>query len=105
MARIAPLCGVRYNLDKVETMEDVVSPPYDVIDKQSQAALTSKNPYNMINLDLRKSVEVDDLAEDRYQQANDIFRKWLKESVLIQEKKAETEGVLAVALLSLVKEL
>ena len=70
MARIAPFCGVRYNPDKVAKMEDVVSPPYDVIDQQSQAALTRKNPYNMINLDLRKSVEVDELAENRYQRAN-----------------------------------
>lgn len=87
MARIAPLCGVRYNTEKINKMEDVVSPPYDVIDMQSQAALIKKNPYNMINLDLRKSVEVDELAEDRYQQASERFNNWLAESVLIQEQQ------------------
>nr|MBF0220981.1 DUF1015 domain-containing protein [Desulfobulbaceae bacterium] len=87
MARIAPLCGVRYNTDKIKKMEDVVSPPYDVIDVQSQAALIGKNPYNMINLDLRKSVKVDALADGRYQQASERFNKWLAESVLIQDQQ------------------
>jgi uncharacterized protein (DUF1015 family) len=86
MARIAPFCGVRYNPDKVKKMEDVVSPPYDVIDKQAQAALLRKNPFNMINLDLRKSVETDDLAENRYRQASETFYQWLADSILIQEK-------------------
>lgn len=87
MARIAPFRAVRYNTEKVQTMEDVVSPPYDVIDSQSQAALAGKNPYNMINLDLQKSVENGVLASDRYQRARDTFMQWLTEFVLIRESE------------------
>ncbi|VAW40134.1 hypothetical protein MNBD_DELTA03-53, partial [hydrothermal vent metagenome] len=54
MARIAPLRGLRYNPARIANMEEVVSPPYDVIDQQSQQALARKNPYNMIHLDLTK---------------------------------------------------
>lgn len=83
MARIAPLRGLRYNLARITTMEDVVSPPYDVIDEQSHHALLKKNPYNMIQLDLTKSVDAGGaLAEERYQQARKTFERWQQEDVL-----------------------
>ena len=54
MAVIAPFRAVRYNLMKISRMEEVVTPPYDVIDDRAQAAFLAKNPYNMIQLDLSK---------------------------------------------------
>ncbi len=86
MARIAPLRGLRYNLTKITTMEDVVSPPYDVIDEQSHNALFKKNPYNMIQLDLTKSVDAAGaLSDERYQQARQTFERWQQENVLARD--------------------
>lgn len=86
MARIAPLRGLRYNLAKITTMEDVVSPPYDVIDEQSRNALFKKNPYNMIQLDLTKSVDAAGaLSDQRYQQARQTFARWQEEGVLVRD--------------------
>jgi len=86
MARIAPLRGLRYNLAKITVMEDVVSPPYDVIDDQSHNALLKKNPYNMIQLDLTKSVDAAGAQSDeRYQKARQTFERWQQENVLARD--------------------
>ena len=87
MALIAPFRGLRYNPEKVEQLEDVVSPPYDVIDKQAQEALGRKNPYNMIHLDLSKNFTADQLTDARYGQAKDTFEKWQQDGVLIRDNE------------------
>ena len=87
MAVIAPFRALRYNPAKIERMEDVVSPPYDVIDLQAQSALAGRNPYNMIHLDLSKNFSADQLTDARYQQAREIFLRWQQEEVLIREQE------------------
>ncbi len=84
MAKIAPLRGLRFNPDKIRRMEDVVTPPYDVIDEKSKIALLAKNPYNMIQLDLTKNAG-DALGAARYEAARDLFRRWQEEEVLIRD--------------------
>ncbi|HFQ79832.1 MAG TPA: DUF1015 domain-containing protein [Desulfobacterales bacterium] len=87
MARIAPLRGLRYNPDRIANMEEVVSPPYDVIDQQSQQALARKNPYNMIHLDLTKSLAAEDLTDERYQRVRETFENWQRENILIRDSR------------------
>ena len=87
MARIAPLRGLRYNPAKITTMEEVVSPPYDVIDEQSRTALFKKNPYNMVQLDLTKSVDAGTLSDERYQQARQTFDLWRRDNILIRDQQ------------------
>ncbi|MFZ5765003.1 MAG: DUF1015 domain-containing protein [Thermodesulfobacteriota bacterium] len=84
MAKIAPLRGLRFNPAKIRRMEDVVTPPYDVIDEKSKIALLAKNPYNMIQLDLTKNAG-DALGAARYEAARDLFRRWQEEEVLIRD--------------------
>ncbi|MBU0908822.1 MAG: DUF1015 domain-containing protein, partial [Proteobacteria bacterium] len=64
----------------------VVTPPYDVIDEKAQAALLSKNPYNMIQLDLTKHAGVAPVA-GRYEGAKNLFDRWQEECVLIRDKE------------------
>ena len=84
MAKIAPFRGLRYNPEKINHMEDVVTPPYDVIDEKSQAALLAKNPFNMIQLDLTKQAGEEPPA-DRYDGAKKIFEQWQEDNILIRE--------------------
>ena len=56
MALIAPFRGLRYNTTKISRLEDVVTPPYDVIDLKAQQDFLDRNPYSMIKLDLSKNV-------------------------------------------------
>jgi len=86
MARIEPLRGLRYNTDTIRLMEEVVSPPYDVIDEQSRQALLDKSPYNMIQLDLTKSVDAGEgESDERYQQARQTFVDWQRQGILMRD--------------------
>lgn len=87
MAVISPFRALRYNLAKVGSMDNVVSPPYDVIDAQAQSALQARNPYNMIRLDLSKNVKADGMTEARYQEAARLFVQWQQEQVLTREER------------------
>ena len=40
--QIAPFAALRYNLDKVGKLDDVIAPPYDVIDDALQQKLYDK---------------------------------------------------------------
>lgn len=84
MAFISPFRAVRFNPAKIEKMEDVVSPPYDVIDPESQAALEAKNQYNMIQLDLTKFSGTE-ISDARYEGSKATFEKWQEEGVLIRD--------------------
>ncbi len=87
MAVVAPFRGVRYNSEKIQRLEDVVTPPYDVISSEDGKNLLRKNPYSMINLDLRNTSQ--DTTEDdgRYTQARDRFQAWQDEDVLIRDQQ------------------
>lgn len=84
MAFIAPFRAVRFNTAKIDKMEDVVSPPYDVIDSAAQAALEAKNQFNMIKLDLTKFGGTE-ISDERYERAKATFNKWQEDGVLIRD--------------------
>ncbi|UCD65315.1 MAG: DUF1015 domain-containing protein [Deltaproteobacteria bacterium] len=85
MAIVAPFRALRFNPRKLERLEDVVTPPYDIIDEKNQAAFQARNPYNMIFLDISKSPGKGDESEERYNSAKNYFTKWQEENVLIQD--------------------
>ncbi len=89
MAIIAPFRAIRYNPARVGRLEEVVTPPYDVIDERAQAAFLARNPYNMIQLDLGKqSCRPDgDAGSDRYRRAARLFHQWLEEGVLQEDER------------------
>jgi uncharacterized protein (DUF1015 family) len=66
-------------------MEDVITPPYDVIDEKGQAAFQARSPYNMIYLDISKSPGKGDVSDERYKSARDYFNKWQEEDILIRD--------------------
>ncbi|OGQ96021.1 MAG: hypothetical protein A2521_14180 [Deltaproteobacteria bacterium RIFOXYD12_FULL_57_12] len=82
MAFIAPFRGLRYNLEKIGKLEEVVTPPYDVIDAKKQAVFLNRNPYNMIQLDISKEPGFSEDTATRYERARDFFEKWQAEEIL-----------------------
>ncbi|MDA8164821.1 MAG: DUF1015 domain-containing protein [Desulfobacteraceae bacterium] len=85
MAFIVPFRGLRYNPAKVSRLEEVVTPPYDIIDDKAQAAFAARSPYNMIRLDLSKSVGAEELGADRYEQARQRLEEWELRQVLVRD--------------------
>ncbi len=87
MAIVAPFRGVRFNPDKIKNLEDVVTPPYDVISEAAGTAFLEKNLYNMIQLDLRSASQGGDGETGRYAEARTRFDAWQEDQVLIRDDK------------------
>ena len=79
MATISPFEALHYNLDRVGGLQDVVAPPYDVIDAQQRAELLTRSPYNVVEIDLPQS------GGDPYAHAADVFATWRRDGVLIRD--------------------
>jgi uncharacterized protein (DUF1015 family) len=54
MADVRPIYATHYDLAAVGSLEDVVAPPYDVIDAAQRAELLARSPYNAVAIDLPK---------------------------------------------------
>ena len=77
MPRFEPFAGVRYDPDRV-ALDDVLAPPYDVIDARAQGALEARSPYNVVHVDLPR----DEDGLDRYTAAGCRFDEWLAGGIL-----------------------
>ena len=86
MAIVAPFKALRFNPLKLERLEDVVTPPYDIIDEKNQAAFQARNSYNMIYLDISKSPGKGDISDARYNSARNYFTEWQEEGILIRDE-------------------
>lgn len=87
MATIIPFKGVRYNQAKAGVLDDVITPPYDVIDAAAQNRFYEKNQFNVIRLELGKTFPEDNETNNRYTRAAATFRDWLARGVLFHDEK------------------
>ena len=85
MAAITPFKGIRYSREKIADLAQVVTPPYDVIDREAQERYYQRNPYNIIRLEYGKVSNDDSPANNRYTRAAADFSRWLEERVLQPE--------------------
>ena len=75
MADVQPFRALRYDPALVGSLDDVIAPPYDVIDDEQRAQLASRSPYNVVEIDLPPS----------YEQAAETMREWRERGVLVRE--------------------
>ncbi len=75
MADLQPLRTLRYDTSAAGPLEDLIAPPYDVIDEAMRAELAACSPYNVVHLDLPPS----------YEQAAATMADWRERGVLTQE--------------------
>ena len=75
MADLQPLRTLRYEPSAVGSLEDVIAPPYDVIDAGLRAQLAARSPYNVVEIDLPPS----------YAQAAATMADWRQRGVLVRE--------------------
>lgn len=85
MAKVIPFKGICYNTDKIAGMADVVTPPYDVISEEQQEMFYKRHPNNIIRLILGKNNN--DNGLDTHTRSAIFFNEWLKENILIKDKK------------------
>lgn len=78
MADVEPLKALHYNLEKTDGLQDVIAPPYDVIDPEQRARLVAASPYNVVRIDLPE-------GEDPYAEAARLLSRWRNEQVIVQD--------------------
>jgi uncharacterized protein (DUF1015 family) len=79
MADVEPLRALHYDLDRTGGLQNVVAPPYDVIDSEQRAELESKSPYNVVRIDLP-------LGEHPYDDAARQLDAWLAAGVIVRDQ-------------------
>jgi uncharacterized protein (DUF1015 family) len=75
MADVQPLRTLRYEPGAAGELDDLIAPPYDVIDDALRAELAARSPYNVVEVDLPES----------YEGAAEKLREWRDQGVLVQE--------------------
>ena len=84
---IKPFAGYRYNLAKIGTLDDVVAPPYDVIDGTVQEELYERHPNNVVRLILDKMYPTDCEVDNRYTRTAKTLETWKENDILRQEER------------------
>ncbi|HEU0023652.1 MAG TPA: DUF1015 family protein [Thermoleophilaceae bacterium] len=80
MAEVQPLRTLRYEPAAAGPLEDVIAPPYDVIDDELRAELLARSPNNVVEIDLPR-VE----GGDPYEHAAATMSDWRERGVLVRE--------------------
>jgi uncharacterized protein (DUF1015 family) len=77
MAEIQPIMALRYDPERTGGLQDVVAPPYDVIDEAQREALEGRSPYNVVRIDLPRG------GDDRYERAAALLDDWRSQDVVV----------------------
>ncbi|HEX4718617.1 MAG TPA: DUF1015 domain-containing protein [Thermoleophilaceae bacterium] len=84
MAEIQPLHAIHYDARTAGAVENLVAPPYDVIDDTMRSELVGKSPFNIVEVDLPNPTE----GEDPYAHAEHLFEAWLQQGVLTKDRES-----------------
>lgn len=85
MAKVIPFRGTRYNTDKFKNLDDVTTPPYDIISKEEQQKFYEKNENNIIRVDYGMEFDSDDETNNRYTRGGEYLRHFIEDQILIRE--------------------
>ena len=83
MAEIAGFRGLLFNSSTVN-IDDVLAPPYDVIDAKGRAQLAAKEEHNCVRIILPEA-RAEEGADAKYAHARDLIAAWIKEKVLLRD--------------------
>jgi uncharacterized protein (DUF1015 family) len=76
VAEIRPFRALRYNPQTAGELQDLVSPPYDVIGPEERERLRAQSTYNVVHLTL----------PDEEEDAGPVFEHWVGEGVLTRDE-------------------
>jgi uncharacterized protein (DUF1015 family) len=78
MADVQPLRALHYDLATAGALDDLIAPPYDVLDDAQRAALAARSPHNVVEIDLPAGL-------DPYASAAEQFAAWQRAGVLVRD--------------------
>jgi uncharacterized protein (DUF1015 family) len=84
MTEVLPFKAIMFNPERVNP-DEVVCPPYDVIDDSLRDSLYQRSPYNFVRIDFGKPLPEDNDENNVYTRASGLLSKWLEEGILRQQ--------------------
>jgi uncharacterized protein (DUF1015 family) len=81
MADVLPLEALHYDQATAGPLQQLVAPPYDVIDPQQRAELAARSPYNVVRVDLPE-------GDDPYAQAAELWSQWQADGAITSDAAA-----------------
>lgn len=82
---VIPFQGLRYNVDKVGEIFDVIAPPYDVIKPEERIELEARHPENIVRLILSQPHDDDTENDNQYTRAAALMNAWISDNTLVQD--------------------
>ena len=77
MADVQPLRTLRYEPSTAGPLDDLIAPPYDVIDHELRGRLAARSAYNVVHIDLPPS----------YEDGAAALADWRRRGVLVHEEE------------------
>ena len=87
MATVEAFRGIRYNPQKLASLAEVVTPPYDVIAADQQAAYYARSPFNVIRVELGQKLPDDNDEKNAHTRAQEYLQAWQSQGVLIRDRQ------------------
>src|SRR4051812_23946714 len=78
MADVQPLRALHYDQAVAGPLQDLVAPPYDVIDPEQRAQLAGRSPHNAVRIDLPD-------GDDPYATAARLLEEWEAEKAVVRD--------------------
>jgi uncharacterized protein (DUF1015 family) len=79
MADVQPLRALHYDPAVAGPLQNVVAPPYDVIDASQRAELIARSPLNVVGVDLPQG------DGDPYAAARELFESWQLQGAIVRD--------------------
>ena len=84
MPQLLPIRALRYATDSGD-ISPRIAPPYDVLDEGPKQQLLSRDPHNVVAIDLPVTPPKTVGPDEAYDAAGELFRQWIRQGVLVQE--------------------
>ncbi|MFL5846572.1 MAG: DUF1015 domain-containing protein [Solirubrobacteraceae bacterium] len=79
MADVQPLRALHYDQTVAGPLQDLVAPPYDVIDPAQREQLAGRSPHNVVQVDLPS-------GDDPYATAGELMQRWQAEGAIVRDE-------------------
>jgi uncharacterized protein (DUF1015 family) len=86
MTEVIPFKGFIYN-SNIVNIEDVVSPPYDIITEEKKDILYQHSVHNIVRVDFGRILPDDNEKINKYTRASSILQDWINNGIIKQTKK------------------
>ena len=82
MAEIRPFRAVYYNQSVVGNLSNVICPPYDIINPQTEEELYQRSQYNFVRIEHNRQLPQDSDIDNRYTRSAAKLKQWLEQKVI-----------------------